>query len=414
MSHGNIAEVIEEFLEERKNPQPRIYTGFRSIDDALEGLRPEEYILISGDTGGFKTTLATNVAMSCAMQDIPFAMINYEMSSLSLFKRILCSQVGENLRTVESNILSPDLNTRINQKIDDLVNRNIYLLDNVSSKIDDLERQMVQLANKGVQVFVIDYLQLLSAHGGARHEQLEEISHSLMSFQRRYKKIVFGLAQLSGAHKHGKTKAKMHDVKGSTAFTQDATRMLLVYKKNYDFLQRTPGIYIPKYTEVLISIEKNRHGVSGTEEKAIVVPSHYKFINIDENDTIDIDKCKEFGCMKCNGDILKAHGHRIFADTFKCADSSCEMLYNVRCSFCNDTGIVYYDKTLKGIPYQYAGLCAECPRGMAIHKEVNSTNSIVESDVDKISCLPFVNKTCYDLNFNNYTYHKSEQLDADI
>lgn len=390
MAKGNVAEILKQHLEDIKTPKPRIMTGYKDLDDALKGIRPSDFAIIAGGTGEFKSTLSTNVLLANLKQGHSAVMYNYEMSNLQSFRRILCGEMLTSLSDLEDPNQSKELIKATEEKAAELVKSNLYFVENNIDNVDMLLLDIARKKQEGFNLFIVDYIQLINSDKGSRVEQIEYVARKLRKAALSTDTVVLGISQLSRAHKREGGEPDLHDLKGSGGLENDATQVIFVFTKRYNEILRAKGItkaYLPSYRESELVIKKNRHGESGRRSRCIVLPSYYKFINIE--DTVGVDPSK-IGPFPCIGDEGRCNEEEfiIIGNEFYCAH--CKSRYNTQCSRCNDTGYVRYTKMSHNYDYEYIGFCPSCPRGQALVSSIKATNSILDTPQDKITLLPFI------------------------
>jgi replicative DNA helicase len=380
---GNIKEIAAQHFEDLVHPKPRILTGFRTLDEVLNGIRHEDFAVVAGETGQFKSTVCANILLNAARMDIGSCLYSYEMSNLMNFRRIMCSETKMMLRDIENVNQTQENQDKIENKINELSEQHLYLEAEAFPTMKDLISDMTKKRNEGVRLFIIDYIQLLAMGGeNSRVEQIEATSRKLKLAAKNLDAVVIGVSQFSRTHRRDNTEPELWDMKGSSALEFDPAQVIFVLSKTYANLDRNK-VYIPPYVESELVLKKNRHGRAGVRTKCIILPQYYKFANIDYTDDIGKANCDEMSCMNehCNSDTFSMTGERVVC-------SECNTFYTEECG-CNN-GLVFYEKIINGFTYEYVGLCSKCARGHAILNSTNNTNAVIENEKDKISFLPFI------------------------
>lgn len=381
---GNINEIAVKHLLDLKDKTPSLPTGFYQLDDMLK-IKPSDYLLVASDTGQFKSTFCTNLFLNCADAGIPSAFYTYEMSDLQVFRRMLASRTELSLDILEDEDETEQHKSKIYREIDKLSSQSIYLYDTGIDTISKVEEDIYAKAELGVKLFVVDYLQLVRAdtYTTARWEKISEISRRLRAAALATKGIVVGISQFSRAHKKDRSEPELSDMRDA-AIENDATQVLFLKTKAYQrLLRKYKNIYIPPYRESILSIKKNRDGMNDIDVPVMVVPSYFKFVNVDMRDSVqDVNSAH---CI--NGRTCISSQFGIVNNDIVC--KQCNTVYTQPCDC--DNGLVYYDSTMGNTTYKHIGLCAKCGRGAVILDNIKKSNNLIMENEEKISEeIPFI------------------------
>ena len=256
-----------------------IATGFTELDYKLTGLHPAELILVAARPAMGKTAFVLNIAQYAAFKDNhAVAMFSLEMSKEQLVNRMLA---------MESNVDSQKLRTGTLTDADwDAVVEGIGVIGNSTLTIDDTPGISIsELRSKcrkykleqGLDLIIIDYLQLMSGSGGrkneSRQQEISEISRSLKGLARELNVPVIALSQLSRAVEQRTDKRPMlSDLRESGAIEQDADVCMFIYRDDY----YNPDTEDKNIAEIIIA--KQRNGPIGTVRLAWM-PQYTRFGN---------------------------------------------------------------------------------------------------------------------------------------
>ncbi len=256
-----------------------ISTGLTSLDRMMGGLQNSDLVVIAGRPGMGKTALATNMALSAARAGHKIGFFSLEMSAPQLALRILSD---------ESNISSADI------RRGEIHESQFAALVDASARIERLELsiddtggltipQLVSRARrfkrgKGMDLLVVDYLQLLggsSRKDGNRVQEMTEITTSLKALAKELDIPVIALSQLSRAVEQREDKTpQLSDLRESGSIEQDADMVLFVYREEYYLRQNEPkegseeahkweALMQEHAGKATIIIGKQRHGPTG-------------------------------------------------------------------------------------------------------------------------------------------------------
>ncbi|MDO5717391.1 MAG: replicative DNA helicase [Tissierellia bacterium] len=251
-----------------------VTTGLAGLDEHLSGLQKSELILLAARPSMGKTALGVNIAVNAALKDHIVAIFSLEMSKTQLVQRILSSTSLVDL----SEIISGKLNewNMIIETMPILEKTNLYIDDTPSISLTELRAKCRRLkAEEGLDLIVIDYLQLMTIGGHIENRQLEisAISRGLKALAKELQCPVLALAQLSRAPELRTNKRPiLSDLRESGAIEQDADVVMMLYRDDY----YNEDSERPDTADVIIA--KHRNGATGTVE-LLYKKSFTKFID---------------------------------------------------------------------------------------------------------------------------------------
>lgn len=236
-------------------------TGIKSLDKATGGLQKGNLFVIAGRPGMGKTALALNIASKAAINS-KVAIFSFEMSKEELGDRLLSDEGCCNFGKIKSGKLEIDDFTHLSNASLELSRRYAHVYDGGALTVSEIKAKCMKLKmQKGLDVVVIDYLQLIngsSKHNGNRVYEIGEISRSLKTMARELEITVIALSQLSRATEGRIDKRPvLSDLRDSGSIEQDADMIALLYRDDYYHKNsEEKGI-----CEVLLG--KNRNGKTG-------------------------------------------------------------------------------------------------------------------------------------------------------
>ena len=254
-----------EKLHEHKDMLRGLPTGFRDLDNALSGLQKSDLIIIAARPSMGKTTLALDIArISSITHDKSVLIFSLEMSSQQLVDRMLSAQSRVNAWNLRTGRLSSDREfSQLRDSLDRLAKAKIYIDDQPGNSIVRMKALSRRLkAEKGLDLIVVDYLQLMttSKNYDSMVNQVTEISRSLKNLAKELNVPVLALSQLSRAVESRGGKPRLSDLRDSGSIEQDADVVMFIHRedKNKDESEKT------NIAEILI--EKHRNGPTGKVE----------------------------------------------------------------------------------------------------------------------------------------------------
>jgi replicative DNA helicase len=263
--------LLHEAFDELSSGQPGVVgvkTGFLAFDDMTTGWKPGELIIVAGRPSMGKTTFALNAALNAAVNDKKrVAIFSLEMSAQNLVRNMLCAQArfpGQRLRR-SGQFLSSDDMGKLVEAAAPLFEAPIVIDDSGSLTPSLLRAKARRIqARGGLDLVVIDYLQLMDAQGAtsnveSRQQEISYISRSLKALARELKVPVVAISQLNrDAEKREGNRPKLSDLRESGAIEQDADLICLLYRKFYYSRDESDRVA----AEVIVA--KQRNGPTGT------------------------------------------------------------------------------------------------------------------------------------------------------
>ena len=259
----NVLDKIEQATRS-KSTVTGVPTGFIDLDYRTSGLQPSDLILIAARPSMGKTAFVLNIADYIAVRRQKTCLIfSLEMSKEQLVNGMLA---------MESNVDSQKLRTGTLTDADwDAVVEGIATIGNSKLVIDDTPGiSIMELRSKcrkiklehGLDIVMIDYLQLMTGSGKTsdnRQQEISEISRSLKALARELNAPVIALSQLSRAcETRTDHRPMLSDLRESGAIEQDADVVMFLYRDDY----YNKDTDTPNVAEVIIA--KQRNGPIGT------------------------------------------------------------------------------------------------------------------------------------------------------
>ncbi len=214
-------------------------SGLNKIDSITLGFCKPDLIIIAGGTSEGKSTLALQIAKHVSMAQ-KVAFFSLEMSSRQLVWKIFSSEINASVAQIRKGKLNSEQWKKLEGEIyEEMQQSNFYLYDEGGLSIFDLISICRSLkAKQGLDMIVIDYLQLLTAHGGdmkfgIREQEINFISKKLKVLAKELDIPVIALSQLSRIEKGTKRLYKLSDLRESGAIEQDADGVMFVFRPHY-------------------------------------------------------------------------------------------------------------------------------------------------------------------------------------
>ena len=254
-----------EKLYEEKNDVTGLTTGFRDLNKKINGLQRSDLLLIAARPAMGKTAFALNLVQNAALKgDASVAVFSLEMSKEQLVQRMIASQSTVELKKIKTGTLADNDWPRITDGMAILSGAKIHIDDTPGIKISELRSKCRKLKiEKGLDLVLIDYLQLMEGEGQneSRQQEIAKISRSLKILAKELDCPVVALSQLSRApEQRADHRPMLSDLRESGSIEQDADIVMFLYRDEY----YNPDTEKKNIGEVIVA--KNRHVETGTVE----------------------------------------------------------------------------------------------------------------------------------------------------
>jgi replicative DNA helicase len=284
---------------ERDGGLSGIATGLADLDRMLGGLQSSDLIIVAGRPGMGKTALATNIAFNIAkayeFKERPdgthetvnggiVGFFSLEMSSEQLATRIISEQAAIASYKIRRGDISEDEFHRLAEAARDMQTLPFYIDQTGGISIAQLVARARRLKRqRGLDLLVVDYLQLLTAsktRGDSRVQEVTEITTGLKALAKELNVPVVALSQLSRqVESRDDKRPQLSDLRESGSIEQDADVVVFVYREEYYLKNKQPREGTEEFltwqsemervhgrAEVIIG--KQRHGPTGTVDLA--------------------------------------------------------------------------------------------------------------------------------------------------
>jgi len=278
---GTIISHTFEIIESLYHRQGQITgtpTGFIDLDRITNGLQRSDLIIVAGRPAMGKTAFALNIALNaCTKHNKVVAMFSLEMSAGQLVQRLLSAEANIESQKLRNGRLSMEEWSKLASVAGELNDINFYIDDTPAISVTEVRAKSRRIKReKGLDLIIIDYLQLMSSNKGeSREQQISEISRSLKALAKELDVPVIALSQLNRSVENRQDKRPVpSDLRESGAIEQDADIIIFLYRDEvYVKDTKKPGV-----AEIIIA--KHRNGPTGTVELAFI-KEYTKFANIE-------------------------------------------------------------------------------------------------------------------------------------
>ncbi|CAD2074312.1 replicative DNA helicase [Phocicoccus schoeneichii] len=288
----NIFEELDEYSKKDNSGITGIPTGYRELDRMTSGLQRNDLIIVAARPSMGKTAFALNIAENVGMArdgEYSVAIFSLEMGAEQLATRMIASVGHIDSSSLRNRSLSNDEWDNLAMVTNRLAGTRIFIDDSPGIRVNDIRSKCLKLqAQHGLDLVIIDYLQLIQGSGGKRSEnrqqEVSEISRMLKALARELQAPVIALSQLSrGVEQRQDKRPMMSDLRESGSIEQDADIIAFLYRDDYynrgDGDENDGGTQSVQ-DEIEIILAKHRNGPTGTVS-LMFNKAHSKFMDID-------------------------------------------------------------------------------------------------------------------------------------
>ncbi|AVX31828.1 replicative DNA helicase [Carboxydocella thermautotrophica] len=259
--------AMDDILERKpRNGVTGLPTGFYDLDAMTAGLHPNQLIVVAARPAMGKTSFAVQIAINNALKPKKrVAFFSLETSKEKIVEKMIVNIAKVDAQAVRLGLLDETANKKIIDAAG-LVSQSGLMLDDTPdiSVPEILSRCRKAKLEQGLDLVIIDYIQLIKPTGKGREtreREVSEITRGLKLMAMELKTPVLALSQLSRAVEHTQDKRpSLSHLRESGAIEQDADVVLFLYRPEYYF----PDTNKKGIAEIIVA--KQREGPVGTVE----------------------------------------------------------------------------------------------------------------------------------------------------
>ncbi len=270
-------------------------SGFDRLDAITSGWQNSDLIIIAARPAMGKTAFVLSMARNIAVTNrVPVGMFSLEMSNVQLVNRLIvnvCEIPGEKIKSGQ---LAPHEWSQLDYKMKELIDAPLYIDDTPSLSVFELRTKARRLVREyGVQLIIIDYLQLMNASGmsyNSRQEEVSTISRSLKGLAKELNIPIIALSQLNRSVENrvgddpkspDSKRPQLSDLRESGAIEQDADMVCFIHRPEYYKIYRdNQNNDLHGVAEIIIA--KHRNGAVG-DVRLRFQGEYARFTNMSDN-----------------------------------------------------------------------------------------------------------------------------------
>jgi replicative DNA helicase len=254
-----------EYLYEHQDEPLGLPTGFTNLDQLLGGLQKGDLCIVAARPGVGKTSFMMSIARNAstrAGKPTTIAVYSMEMSTEQLVQRLISAETGINSQRLRLGNLDEHEWGRFTEASAKLGNLRLFLDDTPAISVPQMRTKSRRLYREhGLDLVVVDYLQLMTAGVGRSENRVQEISYisrGLKELARELNVPVLAAAQLSRAVEQRQDKRpQLSDLRESGSIEQDSDVVMFIYRDEL-YNEATDR---PNQADILIA--KHRNGPTG-------------------------------------------------------------------------------------------------------------------------------------------------------
>ncbi len=240
-------------------------SGFVDLDELTSGFQNSDLVIIAARPSMGKTAFALNIAQHAAIESKKrIAIFSLEMSKEALAQRMLTAEARVDAQKVRKGLLRDDDYPRLATAAGLLTSAPIWIDDTAGISLLEMRSKARRLkADHGIDMVMVDYLQLMQGPAGSenRQQEVSQISRGLKGLAKELDVPVVALSQLSRApeQRTGDSKRpQMSDLRESGAIEQDADLIMFIYRPEvYEGVTDKDGNSLEGKAEIIVSKQRN-------------------------------------------------------------------------------------------------------------------------------------------------------------
>ena len=253
-----------------------IPSGFPEIDVITQGWHNSDLIIIAARPEMGKTSLAINIARNAAVDyNKVVVYFSIEMSSEHLIRRLTAAETSIAIDKLRSGELAEYEWQQLNMKMSPIINAKLIIEDEGNISIEKIKEKCQELSKEhGIEMVVVDFIQLVRAFAGMNStfkEEVAEAARLLKSLAKELDIPVIALSQLASNvdKREGSKKPVLSDLRESGVSESDADVVLFIYRPaNYRIYETED--HKSTIGRAIVSIAKNKNGGTGDVELRFV------------------------------------------------------------------------------------------------------------------------------------------------
>ncbi|MES2386886.1 MAG: replicative DNA helicase [Bacteroidota bacterium] len=261
-----------EARKDHKDGLTGIGSGFSDLDRVTSGWQRSDLLILAARPGMGKTAFVVSAARNAAvMFQKKVAIFSLEMSQIQLVNRIISAEAELDSEKIKKGNLAEHEWRQLHHKIAALESAPLFIDDTPALSMLELRAKCRRMKSRtGLDMIIIDYLQLMQGDASAkgnREQEIASISRGLKNLAKELDVPVIALSQLSRAveTRGGAKRPQLSDLRESGSIEQDADIVMFLYRPEYyGITADEEGKSVENMAELIIA--KHRNGSTATVE----------------------------------------------------------------------------------------------------------------------------------------------------
>jgi replicative DNA helicase len=265
-------QLIEK-LQEHRGLVTGVPSGFVDLDAMTSGFQPQDLVIVAARPSMGKTSLVMNIALHCGIEaGKTVGIFSLEMSKEQLFLRMITGEARVDAHRFRGGFLGEQDYARLVEAFARLHDAKVFIDDSPGIGLLEMRAKARRLKlEHGLDMLVIDYIQLMQGRGRFenRQQELASISRSLKILAKELDVPILALSQLSRAPEaRGDHRPQLSDLRESGALEQDADVVIFIFREDMYGTDEERRPEADGVAELIIG--KQRNGPTGTVRVAFL------------------------------------------------------------------------------------------------------------------------------------------------
>jgi replicative DNA helicase len=265
-------QLIEK-LQAQRGLVTGVPSGFVELDEMTSGFQNSDLVIVAARPAMGKTSFVLNMALNAAVEaNKSVGIFSLEMSKEQLFMRMLTSEARVDAHRFRGGFLGEQDYARLVDAFARLHDAKVFIDDTASIGILEMRAKCRRLKMEhGLDMIVVDYLQLMQGRGRfeSRQQELASISRALKIMAKELEIPILALSQLSRATEtRADHRPQLSDLRESGALEQDADVVMFIFREEMYLVDGERNPDTEGIAEIIIG--KQRNGPTGTAKLAFL------------------------------------------------------------------------------------------------------------------------------------------------
>lgn len=252
-----------EHLMQNQQTSMGLPSGFRDLDVLLGGFQKSDLIVFAGRPGMGKTSFLLSTAVNAARMGGRIAIFTMEMGTEQLVQRMISMETGISSQLLRLGKLNAQEYSRFVEAAGRVSRFPIFVDDTPALNPIQMRTKCRRLQHEhGIDLVIVDYMQLMNAGGQYQNNRVQEISYisrALKELARELNVPIFSAAQLSRAVEQRQDKRPvLSDLRESGSIEQDSDIVMFLYRD----VVYNEATEFPNQADIIVA--KHRNGPTGT------------------------------------------------------------------------------------------------------------------------------------------------------